>query len=119
MCGKTQKNKHQLKIVLIVAGEKSVISFASKILGLKIIHFSRFPALSSMGSPGGFKAHGTGHPSMAPPFAMMMSNLLSPGGGGGGRHHFGGVRPPSPTPPPPQSPQQMKGGSSPSPGTTH
>lgn len=70
-----------------------------------------------MGSPGGFKAHGTGHPSMAPPFAMMMSNLLSPGGGGGGRHHFGGVRPPSPTPQPPQSPQQIKGGSSPSPGT--
>ena len=51
----------------------------------------------------GFKPHispGSGHPSMAPPFAMMMSNLLSPGG----RHHFGGGRPPTPTPPP-HSPQ--------------
>jgi hypothetical protein len=64
--------------------------------------------------PRNFKPHlspglpGSHPASMAPPFAMMMSNLLSPGG----RHHFGGPRPPTPTPTP-HSP--LKGGS-PSPG---
>ena len=60
-------------------------------------------------SPRSLKPHlSPGPPTMAPPFAMMMSNILSPGN----RNPFGGVRPPSPTPPP-HSPQK---GSSPSPG---
>jgi hypothetical protein len=63
-------------------------------------------SINTSPSSGVFKPHlspGSGHPSMAPPFAMMMSNLLSPGG----RHHFGGGRPTTPTPHP-HSPQVRK-----------